>query len=132
MKGIRTLEELCTKIGILFPSEYIDRAVGELKPEGADGSRALAKLIGELLDCRSPKLSLVLKVAEQLEPTIELIEAVRSVNATSSLAPQPAYSRFIPEIIGGGKIGWTDGTTNNIKYIAAQVLEKLTGVKPAE
>jgi ribosomal protein L7/L12 len=131
MKGIRTLEELCTKPGIVFEMKYVDRAVEELGREGAHGSRALAKLINELLDCRNPKLSFVLKAAERLEPTTELVEAVRSVSAAPSLAPEPARSRFAPEIIGGGNIGWTDGTADRIKYAAAQTLEKLTEARSA-
>ena len=131
MKGIQTLEKLCAG-KVLYEMDFINRAVEELKPQGANASRALAKLIGELLDCRSPKLELILTVAEQLEPTPELIEAVRSVSSAPSLAPQPTRSRFWPEIVGGGRVGWTDGTANRIKRNAAQALEKLTEAKSAE
>ena len=126
-KGIQTLEELCTEMGILDPMAYVNRAVEELKPHGADASRALAELIGELLDCRSPKITLVLMAAEQLHPTPELIEAVRSVKSARGLVRQPTRGRFSPEIAGRGQVGWTDGTEDRIRRFAAQVLEKLTG-----
>ena len=125
-KGIQTLEELCTEMGILDPMAYVNRAVEELKPHGADASRALAELIGELLDCRSPKITLVLMAAEQLHPTPELIEAVRSVKSARGLVRQPTRGRFSPEIAGRGQVGWTDGTEDRIRRFAAQVLEKLT------
>lgn len=126
-KGIQTLEELCTEMGILDPMAYVNRAVEELKPHGADASRALAELIGELLDCRSPKITLVLMAAEQLQSTPELIEAVRSVKSARGLVRQPTQGRFSPEIAGRGQVGWTDGTEDRIRRFAAQVLEKLTG-----
>jgi len=125
-KGIQTLEELCTEMGILDPMAYVNRAVEELKPHGADASRALAELIGELLDCRSPKITLVLMAAEQLQPTPELIEAVHSVKSARGLVRQPTQGRFSPEIAGRGQVGWTDGTEDRIRRFAAQVLEKLT------
>lgn len=132
MKGIQTLEELCRRGDILDTQNWISRAVEELKPYSEDGSRALAKLIKELLNCRSPKIPYVLITAEQMEPTPELVEAVRSVSIASSLVSQPAYSTFTPEIIGGGKIGWTDGTASRIKNYASEVLEKLIKYKPAK
>jgi len=133
MKGIQTLEELCRINYSIFDTQnWIDRAVEELKPYSEDGSRALAKLIKELLNCRSPEIPCVLMVAKQLESTPELIEAVRSITIASSLVIQPAYSRFAPEIIGGGKIGWTDGTASHIKNYASAVLEKLIKSKPAK
>jgi HEAT repeat protein len=126
-RGIHTLEELYTEIGILDEMAYVSRAVEELQPHGADASRALAELIEELLECRNPKLTLALVAAKRLQPTPELIEAVRSVQSARPLAPQPIGARFSPEIAGGGQVGWTDGTADGIRLTATQVLEKLTG-----
>jgi hypothetical protein len=127
-EGIRTLEELCTKQGILFEQEYVERAIAALEPEGEVASRALARLISDLLACRSPKLPLVLQVAQRLEPAQPLIDAVLAVKGADELAPTPTGGSFTPEISGGGRVGWTTGTAQRIRGAAAETLEKLTGV----
>lgn len=132
LEGIHTLETLCTNLDILDPMSYVSRAVKELAPEGARGSRALARLIVELLDCRSPKLVLVLFAADKLEPTPELIEAVRQVKSASQLKMKPAQSRFLPEIADQFRVGWTDATADGITSAAARVLEELLGAKTEE
>jgi len=125
MKGIEKLEQLATRYDILDTEAWVDLAVEELKPEGANASRALAKLIQELLACRNPKLLDVFMAVEHLEPTPELIKAVRSVAKAPGEAPQPTFGRFDSEISGGGKVGWTEQTAQRIKHNANLELERL-------
>lgn len=132
MKGIVTLEEYCTRIDLLDPDEHLDRALGELRSTAAEGSRAVAGLIRELLECRSPKLGGVLYVAQKLQPTPELLDAVRAVIAAPSLASQPPRAGFDPDIAGGGKIGWDDGRAAGIKTVAEKALRELGGGAPAQ
>jgi hypothetical protein len=127
-EGIRTLVELCTEQGILFAQEYVDRAIAALKPEGEAASRALAQLLSELLACRSPKLPLVLQVARHLEPAQPLVDAVMAIKTADELAPAPTRGRFMSEISGGGRVGWTTGTAQRMREAAARTWEKLTGV----
>jgi hypothetical protein len=126
-EGIQTLVELCTESGILYEQEYVERASAALEPEGEAASHAVAQLISELLGCRSPKLQLVLQVAQHLKPAPSLVDAVLAVKAADELVPAPTRGRFTPEIVGGGKVGWTSGTTQRIREAAARTLEKLTG-----
>jgi hypothetical protein len=125
-KGIKTLVALCTEMGILFPDQHVNQAVEELRREGESGSRALAELISELMDCRSPKITYVLAAAGQVTPTPELIDAVRTVAEASELTEAPANPRFTPEIIGGGRVGWTSGTYSAVvaKALRAEALLK--------
>jgi len=132
MKGIQTLEELCSRYDILDTDPWVERAVQDLKPEGAKASRALAELLVEFLECRTPKLLDVLGAAIEMEPTRELIEAVHSIAAASSMAHQPVRSRFSPEISDGDQVGWTEYTAERIKSNANVVLERLKSEKAVE
>lgn len=126
IKGIQTLEELCSRTDITDLKEWINRAIKELTPEGLNGSCALAKLIKELLDCRNPNLPYVLIVALELEPTSELIEVIRSIISAPNLALQPSKFRFPSEITGEKNlVGWTDKTTEEIKLNADVTLNAM-------
>ncbi|MFW6135641.1 MAG: HEAT repeat domain-containing protein [Chloroflexota bacterium] len=127
-KGIRLLEELCSSTGSTGEDGAVQRAVDLLEPEGASGAEALVSLIEDLLACRSPRLGLVLQVAGQLEPAQALVDVVWKVKTADELAPKPAAGRFTPEIVGGGQVGWTTGTAEDIRGAATRALEKLTGV----
>lgn len=132
-KGIQTLVELCTpNSGILFPDEYIDQAIKDFMKEGISGSRALADLINELLACRSKGIKYALVVAQEVAAVPELIEAVRSVASAAETTDAPTYCRFTPEIVGIGKVGWTTGTYYDIKELARDTLDILSGVKTKE
>jgi hypothetical protein len=133
VNGIQILEELVTGRGILFESDYVQRAVEALDKEGAEGSRKVAGLIQDLFVCRSPKLKSVLDVAGELEPTQELIQAVLELKNAKELAPVPVDYKYTAEIVGDNKVGWTSGTAHNIRQKSIKVLEKLTGavVEPA-
>jgi HEAT repeat protein len=132
-RGIKILEELCSDSGIVDEKVYIQRAVEILEPEGVQGSLALVELIEDLLACRSSKLMVILEVAEQLEPSQELIDVVLEIKGASELAPVPGNYKYTAEIVGDGKVGWTGGTASDIWDKTIVVLEKLTGavVEPA-
>jgi hypothetical protein len=132
MKGIQTLEELCSRYDILDIEPWIKRAVQELKPEGAKASHAVAKLLMELLECRNPKLMDVLAVAAEMESIPELVEAVRSIAIASSMASRPAQGRFESEVSDGGQVGWTEYTAKGIKSNANKVLERFAQGKPTD
>lgn len=131
-KGVQTLVELFTTGGILYPSEYMDRAAQELRKEKSSGSRALAGLIAELLACRSEGIRSALIVAQEVSAIPELIEVVRSVASASETTSAPIDCSFTPEIVGAGKVGWTSGTYSKIKEVAADTLDILSGVKTQE
>ena len=125
--GVEILRELCTRMGILFEDPYIDRAVAAFESEGAHGSDRLAELIDDLLLCRSPKLPALLKVAARVEPTDLLIQFLQEVRGAESLTSPPSKLIYTPEILGGGQIGWSDGTADRIRALAGKALENLTG-----
>ena len=125
-KGIRTLEELCRRTDILDEMDWIDQAEEELKTDGENASQSIANLISELLECRSPKLLILLILAGRLQSTPELIEAIHSVVSSNSIAQQPQKVRFASEIAGNGQVGWTDYTAGRIKHNATRALEILS------
>ena len=131
-KGVQTLVELFTTRGILYPSEYMDRAAQELRKEKSSGSRALAGLITELLACRSKDIGSALIVAQEVSAVPELIEVVRSVASASETTSAPIDCSFTPEIAGAGKVGWTSGTYSEIKEMAVDTLDILSGAKTKE
>ncbi|KPL70767.1 hypothetical protein ADN00_17990 [Ornatilinea apprima] len=126
-KGVKTLISLCTKMGILFPNQYVNQAVEELMQEGEPGSRALALLIRELMECRSPKITHALAAAGRIAPTPELVDAVRAVAEAPELTEAPDHPSFTPEITGGGRVGWTSGTHRKVVGKALQAEELLKG-----
>jgi hypothetical protein len=126
-KGVKTLVALCTELGILFPDQHINQAVEELLQEGEPGSRALALLIRELMVCRSPKITHVLAAAGRVTSAPELVDAVRAVAEAPELTEAPTQPRFTPEIIGGGRVGWTSGTHRSVVARALQAEELLIG-----
>lgn len=116
-EGIRTLEELCSS-GVWDEQACIDRAIATLAPVGERVSHTLAPLVSELLACRSPKLSPVLLVAKQPDPSAPLVDVVRAVKEANEIAP--AEGRFTPEIVGGGRVGLTTETAERIRRVATQ------------
>lgn len=128
-KGITTIIEVCSRNDLLDNS-LINSGIKELKQEGADGARALAELIGEMLSCRSAQIRVALWAASELKAVPELISALQEVASASSLTPQPMQCRFTPEIIGGGRVGWTDRTAQDVKEGAKNVLRELGSLPP--
>ena len=126
--GIAKIVELCSRDDLLsFQREEIrDDAVALLKQEGAEGIDALAEVIRELLKCRSKDICLALEVAERLEPTSALVEAVREVSSASGVCARPTRCRFTPELVGADEVGWTDQRRAHITSYAEKVLEALT------
>ena len=119
-KGTETLVALCTELGILFPDQRVSQAVEELCEEGEPGSRSLAALIRELLACRSPKITYALQAAGQVVSVPELRDAVRAVASASELTEAPAHGRFVPHIVGGGRVGWASGTYRQVVNAALE------------
>ncbi|NIM15530.1 MAG: hypothetical protein GTO45_26420 [Candidatus Aminicenantes bacterium] len=105
--------------------QLLTEAVEQLQEEGAVGSRALAELIRDLLNCRSREIVSALSIAKDLEPTSELISAVRAVESASQII-QGTRGSFDPEIVGENQIGWTDFTHNRATNQAKQALEALS------
>jgi hypothetical protein len=103
-----------------------DQAVKDLKQAGEEGSRNLARLLNEMLQCRSGDIGPALAMADHLPPTKELIAALDAIRSASPVTPGFVDSgRFTPEIAGGGQIGWTDGTAARIKTLAKEALKSL-------
>jgi hypothetical protein len=123
--GVATLVELCTEEGILFPSEHVARAIEELETEGEPGSIALADLIRELITCRSACIVHALEAARHATPTTELVDAVQAAVDAPELAEAPPDPRFVPEIVGEGRCGWTTGTHLKVTAEARWALAEL-------
>jgi hypothetical protein len=127
-KGVETLVELWAPGRNIFLPHNSDykRIAEELNEEGKSGSRALVALIGDLLACRSREITYALRVAEHVNPTPELIDVVSAVANASGLTAVPDRSPFTPEIVGGGQVGWTDGTHRLVVDLAQDLLHKYT------
>jgi hypothetical protein len=98
----------CFRDDNLSPAEDLSKAAPLLRGAGEDGSNAVAGLIRDLLDSRSPEIGWALAAARSCVKTPRLQDAVRAVVAAPELRDgSPSASRFTPEIVGGGKIGWT-------------------------
>lgn len=122
--AISLLVDLCSRNDILFPEEVLSEVKDKLKTAGDEGSQVLAKLILELLDNRSSKITWALAVAQDAIPTAELLAAVQSVVSAEPFKVE-TQGRFTPEIIGDGQIGWTDGTHERIMKRAYEALKGL-------
>ncbi|MBN1200384.1 MAG: hypothetical protein JXJ20_00880 [Anaerolineae bacterium] len=135
-EGIQILIELCNRDDLFNKQqmELVEQSVQNLKAEGAAGSRALASFIRELLECRSPKLLMVVTAAKNIEATPELLEAVETILSAPLLAPRPPILSFRPDISSAGQVGWTELSSEGIKHNAKHALEVLRekiGAQPA-
>lgn len=107
----------------ISPGADLTAATERLQTGGEGGANALASLIQELLDSRSPGTSTALAVARSCVMTPALKDAVEAAAAAPELRPgHPGSTRFMPEIYGDGKIGWTSGTAARTRDLARQVL----------
>ncbi|MGH9873826.1 MAG: hypothetical protein ACRD9S_15355, partial [Pyrinomonadaceae bacterium] len=84
-----------------------------------------------LIHSRSRDLIWALSLSQKVVPTPELLATVRSVLSTPQLRLGHDIGfgnpdRFDPEIIGAGKIGWTDETYERTKTLATQTLKILS------
>lgn len=125
LAGMETLDELCMRVDILNVDDWIEKAARELKPAEAAGSRALAAFITDLIACRSPRLLEVLAVALQIEPTPELVQAVRAAANAKRIAKEPLDSRFEPELTGPDGVAWAGETHDAIRHNARLVLDRI-------
>jgi hypothetical protein len=123
MKGIDILIEICTRDDLMSTQSMWDKAVADLKQHGDEGSRALARLLNEMLQCRADSIGTVIVAAREVKPVPELISAVEAIVTASALAPAFYGARFRPQIEGGGQIGWTDGKARNVKEMAEEALK---------
>jgi len=105
--------------------QLLSEAVKQLKNEKAAGSRALAELVGDLLACRSLEICVALSIAKELEPTSELISAIKAVQSAPQIV-QGMPGTFSPEIAGQERIGWTDWGHERVTRSAKEALEVLS------
>ena len=125
-KGIEALVKLWAPGTIFRPTNQdLKPIAGELNNEGESGSRALADLIRDLLACRSSDITYPLQVAGHVNPTQELIDAVRAVTEAPELTISPTHTKFTPEIVGDGKVGWTSSTHSFVVGLAKDSLSSL-------
>jgi len=127
-RGVATIIEVCSRNDLLGDS-LLNQGISELKNEGTQGAQALAGLIHELLAARSPEIGNALWAASKLAPVPELVAVVQDVLSAQPLTQKQSVTRFAPEIVGGGRIGWTDGTASRVKDVARDAL-KAFGVLP--
>ncbi len=125
MKGIDLLVEICTRDDLLRTQDMWDDAVADLNKHGENGSKALARLLNEMLQCRADKIGIVIVAAKKVMPVSELISVLESIEAAAPIVPMIYGAKFRPEIQGGGKMGWTDGTAAGIKEMASEALRSL-------
>lgn len=123
MKGIEILTEICTRDDLMSTQSMWDKAVADLKQHGEEGSRALARLLNEMLQCRADSIGTVIVAAREVKPVPELISALESIVSASAITTAFYGARFRPQIEGGGQIGWTDGKARDVKEMAEETLK---------
>ncbi|HNR02698.1 MAG TPA: hypothetical protein PKK59_09195 [Anaerolineaceae bacterium] len=131
LPGVRALIE-CTRDDIMDTKAYWKQALEDLQARGEEGSRALAALIAEMLNCRTEKITSALAMVKNLVPTRELKESLNAVISAQPLKPVFYGGRFHPQIEGGGMIGWTDGAAARIRAAAAEALKALESAQPQQ
>ncbi len=99
-------------------------AIEELQREGPRGSDRLASLLRDLCDSRSEGVVHALHVAKYLEQTPALEKALAEAASAAPVKSGP-QGRFVPEIAGAGRIGWTDGTHAKVVDLAGKALDRL-------
>ncbi len=113
----------------ISPGADLTEATDQLRNGAEDAANALAPLIQELLDSRSPGTSTAVAAARACVLTAALEGALRAVAEATELRPgHPGAARFTSEIFGDGKIGWTSGTAARTRALAREVL----GIVPPE
>lgn len=123
-----------TAIGLILkcidPTEFhavdLRPAIEELRGEGASGSNRLAPLIQEFTRCRSEGVVYALQVAKNLALTPVLHEALKEV-AGSTAARPGGRGVFGPELVGDGRIAWTDQTHSRAVSLAKEALNGVAG-----
>jgi hypothetical protein len=128
--GLKELEMTCLRDDLLCESEYVEKATDMIASEGVDAAKALANLVCELLACRSPKIFNALTACTKAAPLPELLEAIAAVARASSLTSLPEKARFLPQIAGGGKIGWDDDMASRIRKYAREVFPSVRERQP--
>ena len=108
----------------LLDDTLLNTAIEELRKEGVYATRSLAALIQEMLACRTDRIRVALWAASKAVVTPELIGALREVISAPALAEQPTMLRFHPEIIGDNRVGWTDGTAQDVRRLAEDALNR--------
>jgi len=97
---------------------------------GTTGSDALADLLLDLVASRSDCTTMILEISRQVRHSEKLISALRDTLAAgegNALSPSPPPNRmFRPEIVGDGKVGWTDGTANRVCALARAAISDFT------
>jgi len=131
--GARPVEAIRTLLSCgasQLPDETRDRllaqATAEFKAAAEQGSRVLALLIENLVHSRSPCTIWALRAACAMEPTPELLAALRLI-AWAGVRRSGRRGRFEPELAGDtGSVGWSPETQRAVKALAAQALRELS------
>lgn len=124
----KLLPAINNEIFLSVVDTYLNDVVETLKKEGEKGLLALENLIKELLKCRNERITLPLAVAEKIHPSASLFETIKTVYSAPGLI-NGERGRFTPEIEGGGKIGWTDGTEEIVRKLSKRILKAYSGEK---
>ena len=127
-RGVATIIDVCSRNDLLGDT-LLNQGISELKSEGTRGAQALAGLIRELLAARSSQIGNALWAASKLAPVPDLIGVLQDVLSAQPLTQKQSVTRFAPEIVGEGRIGWTDGTASRVRELARDAL-KAFGVQP--
>lgn len=98
-------------------------AIEHLQHEGPQGANLLASLVRELTRCRSEKVIVALDVAKEL-PQTEALRGVLFEVAAATPVKLGSEGAFAPEIVGGGRIGWTDATHAKAVALARAALDR--------
>lgn len=123
MKGIDILTEICTRDDLMSTQSMWDKAVADLKQHGEEGSRALARLLNEMLQCRADSIGTVIVATREVKPVPEIVSALEGIVSASAITPAFYGARFRPQIEGGGQSGWTDGKARDVKEMAEEALK---------
>lgn len=129
-EGIKAVEELIEIYPSLFGGEdepYFDRAIEKLCSAGTEGSNALAQLILELLACRSKAILIALHVANYVERSEELVNAVKTALTEARdnlIVPPPLVQKFLSDLAGPSGIALEDRIASLIKERSEEILQK--------
>ena len=125
LKSVEALQR-CSLSDNLSPGQDFEKAIIELRAEGAVGSLALAKLVDACCESRSAAILWPLQAAREAEPTAPLIEALESVLQSDQKASHESGQNWCtPELTAAGSVGWSDRTFRQLKTLASESLDLL-------
>jgi hypothetical protein len=105
--------------------EGIRRANHELQAGHLIASLTVARLIESMFRSRSRVILLAIQACRGIFASPDLINLLKDISVASETAPAPATSRFQPELVGSGRVGWTSQTALTVRSQASEVLNSL-------